>query len=483
MRTRSTTFFALLAFAAATPAAAQESSIDIERFKPAVTHDGFVNAEGSGVRDPSDRWEFAFFLNYARNPLVVVGDDGDVSRQIVSGRLGADLIASVSVAEPFSIGLDLPFFLAQTGDGDPSFAGIGDVRLVPKLRLLDDRSSIGLALVAELRAPTHTGDFAGGARNVVFWPRLVLDHRFVPGIRFGVNAGVAIREGTTFANVEAASEVTYAAALGYRIGGLDGKVELGVEANGGVGLAAAGAAEVPLEGLGYLKYNPSDEWEILAGPGVGVAPGYGVPVFRVFAGVRYTPTSHDHDHDGVADDKDKCPAIAEDLDGDRDTDGCPEEDADDDLDGISNADDQCPTEKETINGIKDEDGCPDKGAPRVFYEDGKFTVLDSVRFQTGSTQIDPESHTTLNQVALVMKANPQLKQIRVEGHTDETGPRELNLTLSHDRAETVRAYLIRRGVSPSRLTAEGYGSDKPLAGGSDPKSMAKNRRVEFKIDD
>ncbi len=472
---------ALAALAAG--AAAQESNIDVERFKPAVTHDAFVVTEGSGVREKADPWAFGLFLNYARNPLIVAGGDGDVHRQIVGGRLGADLMASVTIAEPFALGLDIPFFLAQSGEGSPSFAGLGDIRLVPKLRLLDDRDSIGLGLVAELRVPTHTGDFSGGARNVVFWPRIVLDHRFAPGLRFGVNAGVAIREGTRYVNVEAASELTYAAALGYRFGGIDGKVEIGAEANGGIGLTSADNEETPLEVLGYVKINPSDEWEIAAGPGIGAVPGYGVPVFRVFAGVKYTPTSNDGDHDGVGDDRDQCPDVPEDRDADYDSDGCPEEDADDDHDGVANSEDECPDEKETINGVKDDDGCPDQGEPQVKYEDGEFKMLETVRFKTGSAELEPESYKTLDQVALVMKANPEIERMRVEGHTDETGTRELNMLLSQERAETVRAYLIQKGVSPGRLKAEGFGPDKPLVSGDDPESRAKNRRVEFVIDE
>ncbi|AUX24952.1 OmpA family outer membrane protein [Sorangium cellulosum] len=483
MRARITAATACIVLAAATSAAAQENDIDIERFKPAVTHDGFVVTEGSGVREPADPWAFGLFLNYARNPLIVATGDGEVRREIVGGRLGADLMASVTLAEPFAIGLSVPFFLAQSGEGSPSFAGLGDVRIVPKLRLLDDRDSIGLGLVAELRVPTHTGDFSGGARNVVFWPRIVLDHRFAPGLRFGVNAGVAIREGTQYENVEAASELTYAAALGYRFGGIDGKVEIGAEANGGVGLTAADLEETPLEALGYVKINPSDEWEIVAGPGIGALAGYGVPIFRVFAGVKYTPTSHDGDHDGVDDERDLCPDVPEDRDADYDSDGCPEEDADDDQDGVPNADDACPSEKETINGVEDDDGCPDEGEPRVTYEDGELVMRDTIRFQTGSAELEPESKRTLDQVALVLKAHPEVERVRIEGHTDETGTREFNIELSEQRAETVRKYLVRRGVSPGRLETEGYGPDRPIAEGDDEASRAKNRRVEFVVDD
>ncbi|MCC6558009.1 MAG: OmpA family protein [Polyangiaceae bacterium] len=473
-----------LAVALAAPRAlAQDAEIDVERLKPAVTHDGFVVAEGSAVRDTADPWEFGLLLNYAYSPLVVVSGDGDVERRFVSGRLGADLIASVTVAGPFAVGLDVPFFLAQTGDVDPSFAGLGDVRLVPKLRILDDRESIGLALALELRAPTHAGDFSGGARNVVLWPKVVLDHRFSSGLRLGVNAGVAIREATSFANIDAGSELTYAAALGYRFGGNDGDVELGGEVNGGVGLGASDLEEVPLEGLAYVKIDPAEEWQIQLGPGIGLIPGYGIPTFRVFAGVRYTPTSHDRDHDGISDDEDQCPDAAEDRDADRDSDGCPEEDADGDRDGVPDADDQCPNAKETINGVQDEDGCPDTGDPRVIYEDGTVRVLDNVQFKSGSAQIDPKSYSLLDQVALTLKANPDIKKVRVEGHTDETGARELNVRLSKARAQSVRSYLIAKGVSPDRLSAEGYGPDKPLVSGSDEASRAKNRRVEFVIEE
>lgn len=483
MRTR-TAAAASIALALAAPrAAAQDADLDVERLKPAVTHDGFVAVEGSAVRDPEDPWEFGLLLNYGYSPLVVADDDGDVSHRFVSGRLGFDLMASVTIAEPFAIGVDLPFFLAQSGDGSPSFAGLGDLRVVPKLRLLDDRESIGLALLTELRVPSHAGDFSGGSRGVGFWPRLALDHRFSGGLRLGVNLGVSVRESTTFANVKAGSELTHAVALGYRIGGHNGGVELGGELNGALGLSAADVEEVPLEGLAYLKINPAEEWEILFGPGVGVVPGYGVPTVRAFAGIRYAPTSHDRDHDGIGDDRDQCPGVAEDRDSDRDSDGCPEEDPDGDQDGVPDSDDDCPELKESINGVQDEDGCPDTGDPRVIYKDGTVHVLDNVRFDTGSAQIDPESYSLLDQVALTLKANPQIKRVRVEGHSDETGTREVNIRLSKARAQSVRAYLIRKGVRANRLTAEGYGPDRPLVSGSDDASRAKNRRVEFVIDE
>jgi OmpA-OmpF porin, OOP family len=464
-------------------AASTRAQVDVERFKPAVTHDGWVTAEGSGNRPTDDPWELGAFLNYAINPLVTADADGTLRDQIVGGRLGLDLLGSFTLAEPFSVGVGLPLYGLQSGDADPSFAGLGDLRLVPKLRILQDRvGPFGLAFAAELRAPTHTGDFSGGARNVSAVPKLIFDHRFFGGLRLGANAGVAIRESTSFANIKAGSEFVYAAALGYRLGGIQGKTELGVELAGGVGLAQSDKEEVPLEALPFVRHEPSEEWEIMGGFGLGVLAGYGVPTFRLFVGVRYQPTSHDSDGDGIADSQDKCPTQREDVDDYEDQDGCPEEDPDTDQDGIADHQDRCPDAKETINGVDDDDGCPDSGDPRVIYEDGQFKILDTVQFEHGSANIKQESHSLLNQVALTIKANPQVKRVRVEGHTDDTGPHDVNVRLSKQRAESVRQYLANKGVNANRLSAEGYGPDKPLVEGTSDAARSKNRRVQFIVE-
>jgi OOP family OmpA-OmpF porin len=88
----------------------------------------------------------------------------------------------------------------------------------------------------------------------------------------------------------------------------------------------------------------------------------------------------------------------------------------------------------------------------------------------------------LDQVALTMKANPQFKRVRVEGHTDDTGPRDVNVRLSKERAESVRQYLVKKGVRPNRLSSEGYGPDKPVVEGTSDDARAKNRRVEFIVE-
>lgn len=457
------------------------AQVDAERFKPAVTHDGWVNAEGSTTRHPDDAFELGAFLNFSKHALVSVDGEGELNQTFVDNRVGIDLLGSLSLTDRFSIGLGLPAYV-QSGDVDPSTGGLGDLRLVPKYEILSDRESIGLALAAELRAPTHTGDFSGGARNVQVIPKVIVDHRFRSGWRAGGNVGAAIRETSTFFNIVAGNELVYAAALGYRFGGLDGDTEVGFELNGALGLEQLDAEESPLEAFLFARHDLNPEWEIIGGPGVGLIEGYGVPTFRGFIGVRYRPTSHDQDHDGIADSVDECPRYAEDRDGIEDADGCPEEDPDSDRDGVADVDDECPEDKETINGHEDDDGCPDSGDPRVLFEDGKFKILDTIEFEHGSADVKPESSSLLDQIAQTMKANPDIERIRVEGHTDDTGPRDVNVRLSKQRAAAVRKHLVDRGVSPQRLSSEGYGPDRPLESGTSDDARARNRRVEFVVE-
>jgi outer membrane protein OmpA-like peptidoglycan-associated protein len=187
----------------------------------------------------------------------------------------------------------------------------------------------------------------------------------------------------------------------------------------------------------------------------------------------------DNDKDGIPDVVDKCPNEPEDFDGFEDEDGCP--DPDNDHDGIPDDKDKCPNEKETINGIDDEDGCPDEGEPHVEVTSEKVTIDTKIMFDFDSARIRPESFSILNQVALTLLANPQLKKIRVEGHCDERGSDDYNLVLSQRRAESVMTYLIGRKVQTERLEAVGYGEQKPLVNGHDERAWSKNRRVEFTI--
>lgn len=111
----------------------------------------------------------------------------------------------------------------------------------------------------------------------------------------------------------------------------------------------------------------------------------------------------------------------------------------------------------------------------------KIEILQSIQFETAKDVIRPVSEPVLKEVAEVLMAHPELLRVRVEGHTDSQGSAELNWTLSGKRAEAVKAWLVARGVDPSRLEAAGFGQTRPVDTNATPAGRAHNRRVEFRI--
>jgi OmpA-OmpF porin, OOP family len=185
----------------------------------------------------------------------------------------------------------------------------------------------------------------------------------------------------------------------------------------------------------------------------------------------------DKDGDGLNDDKDKCPNEPEDKDGFQDEDGCP--DLDNDSDGVPDDRDDCPMDP----GPADNKGCPRKYSLVAVTKD-RIEIKKQIKFATGSAKIvGAESEKILDEVALALKDNAQIKKVRVEGHTDSVGDDSRNLKLSQNRANSVMSALIKRGIDPTRMEAVGFGETKPIASNSTSAGKAENRRTEFNISD
>jgi outer membrane protein OmpA-like peptidoglycan-associated protein len=187
------------------------------------------------------------------------------------------------------------------------------------------------------------------------------------------------------------------------------------------------------------------------------------------------PLPPDKDGDGIPDMYDRCPDVPEDRDGIDDGDGCPEDDAD--HDGIPDAQDACPKEPGQKNPDPKKNGCPSF----IKLEGSVVRILQQVHFATASTQILPDSFPMLQEIANLLKANPQIKKMSIDGHTDDRGDNAMNQKLSEGRAASVRVWLTQHGVEGDRLESHGYGEDKPIADNTTDTGRAANRRVEFKI--
>ncbi len=128
--------------------------------------------------------------------------------------------------------------------------------------------------------------------------------------------------------------------------------------------------------------------------------------------------------------------------------------------------------------------CPSSPCPNsapVYIEERQIVITQQVKFATDSDKLLDESHAILDGVAALLKQYPQLKKIRIDGHTDARGTPDHNLELSRQRAVAVRGYLASKGVDPNRLETAGFGSRIPIAFGQDESAWRINRRVEFII--
>jgi outer membrane protein OmpA-like peptidoglycan-associated protein len=187
----------------------------------------------------------------------------------------------------------------------------------------------------------------------------------------------------------------------------------------------------------------------------------------------------DNDGDGFKDAEDACPDIPEDKDGFEDDDGCG--DLDNDKDGVNDDQDKCPDKPETLNGFKDDDGCPDKGKALVIVTEEKIELKQKIQFKKNSDEIKGDkSFEILDIVSRILAGNVALR-VSIEGHTDSRGNSDYNRELSKKRAESVKKYLVDKGIEGDRLETVGWGPDKPIASNKKKKGRAKNRRVEFVI--
>jgi len=174
----------------------------------------------------------------------------------------------------------------------------------------------------------------------------------------------------------------------------------------------------------------------------------------------------DRDGDGVPDDRDRCPEQA----GRAELQGCPDRDRD----GVPDIDDKCPDDPGLLP-----DGCPRK-YKLVEVRRDRIEIRQQVKFASGKYTVLSASHALLEQVMQVLRDYPRMK-LRIEGHTDNVGKDAANVALSQRRADSVKSWLVKKGVEPSRLEAQGLGPQRPIASNRTAKGKAQNRRTEFYI--
>ena len=469
---------------------------DPDPARQALSLDGGFTTETASAA-PRGTVRFASIFDFAGGLLVL--QQGDQRSDLLASRGLLHLLGGWSLGR-VELAAHLPVALWQNSDFSPltsqgvtgplvdpiASTTIGDLRVGAKVPILDAASwPVGLAALVDLRLPTgNARAFMSDGLAVV--PSVVATRTLGP-VRIDGQLGYHIRRQGQYAQLVVHDGLVYA--LG---GSLDlprihvfNRWKAIAEIDGGWPRGndlSTDRYRAPLSLRAGVRAFLSPQLSLEAGAGTGIGPaGYGHERWRAFFGIRFGSAPQagqarlvgppaDRDGDGVPDDQDLCP----DEPGSADLDGCP----DDDGDGIPNREDKCPDQP----GPPENDGCPlAAGEPVIGIGSRRITLKGSVNFDTGKDTIKKDSLPLLDQVAKLLQEHPEMKRVRVEGHTDNVGGAAYNKELSARRAAAVVRYVVGKGVASSRLVAAGYGFEQPIASNATALGRAKNRRVAFTI--
>ncbi len=265
----------------------------------------------------------------------------------------------------------------------------------------------------------------------------------------------------------------------------------------GVKIALFADFSLKLEGRYMKRLGTGGGYEkvLLAGLNIGIG---GKPAQII---------SKDDDNDGVLNLADRCPNT---VAGTRvDASGCKiitkKIVGDNDKDGILNNIDRCPNTpagthvnrdgceppKKVVKKVLDSDNdgvedsvdrCPSTARDAVVDSNGCIQIIKirDVKFRSGSARINQKYLVDLKKVIRYLNKNTQIK-IEIAGHTDSRGSKRYNQKLSQRRADSVKKYLISRGISKSRVSSAGYGESRPIAQNNTANGRSKNRRIEAEV--
>jgi outer membrane protein OmpA-like peptidoglycan-associated protein len=500
-------------------ASAQEGGFDLQRFDPDPQIRGWTLFRDARSA-PAKTFGAAISASYGHEPLVVVdGQSNDTVASLVDHLIGLDATLAYTALPWLEVGLRMPALqvglsgdsavVAATGlqTGNPA---PGDLAVALTFTPIREQTGSPISFATSLTVSAPTGNRGlllgqGGATASVD----VSVARRLPFLHVGGQLGYRlVTGGGPVLGVEADDELRWAFGVGVPL--LGQQLELQLEHAGAAGVLAEAtpvkSAAVPAEMLVALLATPAGTpvW-VRAGAGMGLSRAWGTPDARAFLeiGGFVGPAEDveqrkykDLDGDVMVQPQDLCPREAEDFDEVEDQDGCPERDNDndgvpDDKDGHVGPDGQvqradglpvgdCHDLAEVRNGLDDEDGCPDR-AP-VILDAEQIIVTGELAFEGSTDKLTAGSAATLDAVARVLKAYPQIAGIEVQVHTDVRGEASDNLQRSQARADAIGAALRSRGVSEDRLALKGYGETQPVH--ESPRSDTErddNDRIELRI--
>jgi len=351
-------------------------SLDLRNFHPPVDPAGFLYIEPT--RTPGGgEWNFGAYASYAVSPVVLRGPGDHELANVVSHQVSLDYYGNVGIGKTWALGVDIPTVVYQTGDdvhallpGSETLphAAIGGIAVDVKKTFVStaDLGGFGLAGLGTLYVPTQPKSYVsehsvrGELRALAELDLLALAVRATAGFRMREEEETFLRNGTD--DYRFGHDIPWGAGITFRPQtiGIDreGRWRWTAEAHGAIATTPRFAAEAQSPALfGLSARYAAGDFSGLFGVELPLNGAIGNPDVRPVLAFGWAPRFEDADNDGIEDDKDQCPELAEDKDGFDDQDGCPDFDNDDD--GVPDESDRCPKEKEDEDGFQDDDGCPD----------------------------------------------------------------------------------------------------------------------------
>lgn len=447
---------------------------------------------------------------------LVVYDEGRTRAETVRHMLLGHVGASLVIASRVRVALSLPVQLFADGDtaavGETTYEaprraqGLGDLRVGADARVFGNHGDVVTGAVGvQLWTPTGSPVQYTSDGEVRLRGRAMIAGDVARVFTYAAQLGVGWRARSEHvAGGAIGSELGFALSAGARLA--DRRLIVGPEVFGTTALSDPfSRLSTPLEALLGAHYGLRDV-RLGAGVGTALTRGQGAPALRALLSVEWVPSPpppaprsaaeppsppappsvpldpaprsevYDGDGDGVPDLDDACPTRPGLREADPSMLGCP--DPDRDHDGVLDVDDACPDAAGPAHVDPTRSGCP--GA---FLRGERIQTLDTVTFAPGSAAIVPGSsaETVLTNVLEILREHPEIRALRVEGHTDDRGSAELNRSLSIARAAAIVRWFTARGIASERLTSNGFGPDRPIDSNETEGGRRKNRRVEFHV--
>lgn len=476
----------------------------IERFRISLDRAGILDSEW-GRTIGHLNWDLGLWIGLADDPLVIkMGDEEDSGERIgrlLEHRVGGHLVGTIGIDTWLQIGAEIPVVVSQE-QGDFDFpgigmggaitrGGIGDIRIVPKVRLLrSDKHVVDLAIIPAVTLPTSSSSEYIGEDGFSFAPELAVSRAF-GAIRVVSNVGYRARPNQDLFNLSVADEIFVRVGAGYRLAE-NGGPPLGFD----LGLALASKAADfldkpstnPAELLGAVNYLFTEPLLGFAGGGIGLNEGFGTPDFRVLVGLRFQSVkpreerrieipppppkpepkcgANDRDCDTVPDPP---PMPRTPVAGPPDQPADPAQPAEpappadpapaliEPWPGQPPNTDYCPD----VPGTPEFHGCPE---PTIVVNPcDSISVSPAITFAKGEDALMPVSTVTLDELAKVLAAQHADAKISID-----VGTGQADKDLAERRASAVQSYLIGKGMNPANLSVVGYGTPGEPAADGDP---------------